>query len=940
MRKLFSVRTLAVALAVFSLSHAVEAVAPSKEAVEQFKAEGRWEQVRAMLKAFRDAGGCQPVADTKFTDGRFREKIAASPNAVDTMFVPVILVDFPDFRYNALSYSIPGGGTQSSPAIGTNAMFDSILFSRKAEGGNPTGSMTDYYFENSYGKLVITGDVYGWYTVPGNYSTYVGTTSGLGGGGALLAHDAVDAAVAAGVDFTPYDNDDNNSIDGVIVIHAGPGAETGAYGIWSHRSNMSPNVLLPNLKFASAYTLNPEEFGGAVQPIGVFCHEFGHVLGLPDLYTTADVASSEGLGEFSLMASGNYNGGSKVPSHFDPWCKKQLGFISLYDHMLSPSTNLYQAAIPQAESEPFAYYITPSINSLEYWLVENRQWYGFDADLPGKGLFIYHVDEAQTDNNDPAHYKVALLQADGQNSLNYGGSRGDYGDPFPGTSQNRNFHDLSVPNSRAYNGSSTQIAAWRISDADSIMYADLDTRWSRPWVYLSGSDSILFSDPLPGGNANGIMEAGETVLFSFGVRNKMRIAYGSTATLSCNDTNISMLTSSVPMDGYLSPSYISPTTPVEPLKFYLPPDWKTHLVTFQIRLVMDSILNSGDTAWNTSFTFTQPLGRTQILLVDDDNGKTYESRYGSVLTNLGLPYAVWNKKTSGNPLWYDLAPYKTVIWFLGGETGGGVIDEVDIASMKAYLDIGGNLCLAGIMAAPQIVAVDTAFMSTYLHAQSGGLTPDGYAIADYDGVDGNAVSNGISVGISTAPVTYMNTILHPVNGGQATFTFRDEFGDGDYGNGGVIYDGTYRTVFLSFAPELTITKQTPVVFQPLDTLVARVLGFFDDGAASGVDDHEGGNLPRAFALEQNYPNPFNPSTVIAYTIPAQSGVRLQRTTLVIYNLMGQEVATLVDRAEGPGTYSVTWDGLSTGRTKTASGAYFYRLSHGEQSLAKKMILLK
>ena len=88
-------------------------VAPTQEAIQQFKAEGRWEEVMAMLKAFKDAGGCQPVANTEFTSGRFSQKLAASAQAVETLFVPVILVDFPDFHYDSLKYPKPGGGTQS-----------------------------------------------------------------------------------------------------------------------------------------------------------------------------------------------------------------------------------------------------------------------------------------------------------------------------------------------------------------------------------------------------------------------------------------------------------------------------------------------------------------------------------------------------------------------------------------------------------------------------------------------------------------------------------------------------------------------------------------------------------------------------------------------------------------------------------------------------------
>lgn len=934
-----SIASLVIVATAASVGHAV---APSEEAIQQFKAEGRWGEVMAMLQAFKDAGGCQPVANTEFTSGRLNQKLAASAQTVDTFFVPVILVDFPDFRYTDLSYTLPEGGTQSSPAIGTRLAFDSILFSRKGQpGGNPSGSMTDYFFENSYGKVVLTGDVYGWYTVADNYSFYVGSNGGLGGGGATLAHDAVIAARdAGGVDFSKYDNNGDGSVDGVIVIHAGRGAETGGYGLWSHKSTM-PYVPLPNGKYALVYTMNPEEFGSSVHPIGVFCHEYGHVLGLPDLYDTDTThTSSEGLGAWSLMASGNYNGDSRFPAHFDPWCKKELGFITLSDHMIAPNVNLHQAVIPQVESEPFVYWMTPSAGSPEYFLIENRQWYGFDAALPGEGLCIYHIDETMANNRNPARYKVALVQADGQNALAFGGSRGDYGDPFPGTSHNRNWHDLSTPNSRFYSGAQTQIAAWNISNSDSVMYADLDSRWSRPWVLLSGNDSLKFTDPVPDGDGDGILEAGETVSFTFRVRNYMKSAYTTTGTLTCEDQRITILNNGVTVNGYLEPTDPGPKGPVSPIKFQIPSDWLSLNVRFTLRLVMDSTLGGGDTTWNTSFTFTKAVGRTQIVLVDDDNGRTYESRYSSVLNGLNLPFDIWNKKTQSSPLPVNLAPYRNVIWFTGNELGGGVINATDIATLKAFMNGGGNVCIAGVNAPLQIWNTDSSFMKSFLHTRTDDTTPEDAVVAVYEGVAGNDVSNQLTLGIQTAPVSYINSILTPINGGMPTFTFRGEFGDGNYGNGGVIYSGSSKSVLLSFAPEFLIQSPFPVVLQPLDSLIQRILNFFNHGGTTGVDDNSEGAIPDRFTLNQNYPNPFNPSTTIAYTIPASDGARPQRTTITVFNLIGQEVATVVDRVEGPGAYQVRWDGSTRFGVTAASGTYFYRLSHGNWSASKKMILLK
>jgi hypothetical protein len=95
---------------------------------------------------------------------------------------------------------------------------------------------------------------------------------------------------------------------------------------------------------------------------------------------------------------------------------------------------------------------------------------------------------------------------------------------------------------------------------------------------------------------------------------------------------------------------------------------------------------------------------------------------------------------------------------------------------------------------------------------------------------------------------------------------------------------------------------------------------------------ESENMPGIYSLSQNYPNPFNPSTTIQFTIPVGT---YGRTSLRVYDVLGREVATLVNEVKQPGTYSVTWDASGI-----ASGVYFYRLHAGEFSSMKKMLLLK
>jgi M6 family metalloprotease-like protein len=182
----------------------------------------------------------------------------------------VLLVDFKD-----------------NPGSRTPADFQEMLFSEKAY---PTGSMRDFYRENSYGELDLQGQVVGWLRLPKPYAEYVNGESGTGPNSypknaQKMVEDAL-ALAAAQVDFRDFDKDGDGFLDGLFVVHAGGGAEADptrdgrANKVWSHQWNI-PQEYTSNGVKAYAYCTEPED-----GKVGVFCHEFGHMLGLPDLYDT------------------------------------------------------------------------------------------------------------------------------------------------------------------------------------------------------------------------------------------------------------------------------------------------------------------------------------------------------------------------------------------------------------------------------------------------------------------------------------------------------------------------------------------------------------------------------------------------------------------------------------------------------------------------------
>ncbi len=371
-----------------------------------------------------------------------------------TRKVLVLLVDFSDNVGTAVPSS-----------------FDEKLFS---VGTTATGSMRDYYKEVSYGTFDISGTVTTkYYRAPQVYNYYVNYQGGINQGtypnnAQKLAEDVVNLA-NADIDFSQYDSNGDGYVDGLFIVHAGGGAEAdGNMGkIWSHKWTTSAVVNVDGVKVLD-YTMEPEDGN-----IGVFCHEYGHELGLPDLYDTtpAPTADSYGLGWWSLMAIGGWLNDGKTPSHMDAWSKIQLGWVT----PTVPATNQLSASIPHAETNATVYKLwTNGAPVKEYFLVENRQQTKFDAYLPGGGLLIYHVDDNVTTFNDNnTHYLVALMQADGLKHLEGNANKGDTGDPFPGSTLNKSFSGTTTPNSKNYASSETYVAVMNISGSGANMTADL-----------------------------------------------------------------------------------------------------------------------------------------------------------------------------------------------------------------------------------------------------------------------------------------------------------------------------------------------------------------------------------------------------------------------------------------------------------------------------------
>ena len=375
--------------------------------------------------------------------------------------------------------------------------FQNLLFDN-----NPMGTMKEYYNEISYGNFTVDGVSRGWYQSDYTMVNAVDNPKQFVSEIASLADPDFNYAEYDndGPDNIPNSGDDDGYVDGIMIIYSGCGAEWGEgnNNFWPHMSNLGSYEYITddigvngNNIIVSSYAVSPELAGGGecfsdiIRPIGVFAHEFGHILGLPDLYDrNSNDGDSKGLGDWCLMASGSWSGwAGDTPSHMSVWCKTQLGWVNptILDQ------DEVDFSMPQINTTPFALKIwEDDYNWSRYFLIENRQSVGFDAYINGTGLLIYHIDENQRYgpnrwssglvNDNAAHKMVDLEEADGLDNLDLYDNSGDNGDPYPGSTNNFIFDDYSYPNSNRYSGEETGISISNISTSDSLMIADIKVR--------------------------------------------------------------------------------------------------------------------------------------------------------------------------------------------------------------------------------------------------------------------------------------------------------------------------------------------------------------------------------------------------------------------------------------------------------------------------------
>ncbi|RPH31977.1 MAG: M6 family metalloprotease domain-containing protein [Bacteroidales bacterium] len=346
----------------------------------------------------------------------------------------------------------------------TQADFNNLYNQVGYSAGGATGSVKDFYLESSYGQFDLSVTVAGPYTAANNMSYYGGNdASGNDSNPRALVSEAINAADAS-VNFANFDNDNDGAVDGVYIIYAGYGEEAGGgvNCIWAHAWSLATSVTKDG-KSISKYSCSAELSGSSgttLTAIGVICHEFGHVLGAPDYYDTnyATGGQFDGTGKWDMMASGSWNNNGITPAQHNVYTK-----VKVYGWATATVLSSAAAVTVTSAQANKSFYQINSTTANEYWLIENRQQVGFDTNIPGHGLMIYHVhkDIGTAGNAINATYPQKMYPVCANATSNPGTTAATYGTingagcPFPGSGAKTSFTDATTPNMKSWAGANT-----------------------------------------------------------------------------------------------------------------------------------------------------------------------------------------------------------------------------------------------------------------------------------------------------------------------------------------------------------------------------------------------------------------------------------------------------------------------------------------------------
>lgn len=373
----------------------------------------------------------------------------------------VILVQYQDIKFSEAA---------------TVEAYDRVMNEKNYSGTLSTGSVYDYFLSQSDGKLELIFDVVGPVTLSQNRVYY--------GGLEPLGYERVDDMMIEAVklareanptlDFKQYDKNEDGVVDFVYAIYAGYGEAQGgpAECVWPQSNTLEyKDWTLYDGMYLGRYSCSCElngNKGNELDGIGTFCHEFSHILGLPDIYDPL-YSGCAGLDSWDVMDIGSYNNESKTPAGYTAMDKYTLGWLT--PEILEAPASVSLEALATFNK---AYFLVNDAQPNEYFTLENRQNVGWDAALPGHGLLICQIEYDRTvwktnRVNTQGVEHVRLVVADAQKKA---GTGSDFRDPFPGASNNTAFTDNTTPAMRWNNKEKVGKPITNIREENGVIYFD------------------------------------------------------------------------------------------------------------------------------------------------------------------------------------------------------------------------------------------------------------------------------------------------------------------------------------------------------------------------------------------------------------------------------------------------------------------------------------
>ena len=400
----------------------------------------------------------------------------------------IILVQFNDQEFSRSDYKDI-----------LNDMVNAENYTGYGTSGNArfTGSVRDYFSDNSFGLFQPQFDVIGPVTI--NYSKYYPNQTNNGNTVAKAAVTAADPLV----NFQDYDRDGDGVIDMVYLIYAGVGSNIEGNNdglIWPYASYFWGVGKKDNVSFgryACSTELTGSEQNNVIDGIGTICHEFSHVLGLPDFYDT-DYEQSGGESnhpnEWSIMAGGSYENTGRTPVGYSLYERYSVGFCD--EPEVIDAEGAYTLDPLYMEGKGFR--INSPVNN-EFFLFENRQKNAFkwDAYLPGSGMLVHRVDKTNSGvwnsnsiNDNPNHNYYEVIRANGAHKTSYGVYYDTAYDVFPSRGKTALHNNTSPANLKTWAGKSTKWGLSDIKQTNGVITFDIVNTYELAEISLPATASV------------------------------------------------------------------------------------------------------------------------------------------------------------------------------------------------------------------------------------------------------------------------------------------------------------------------------------------------------------------------------------------------------------------------------------------------------------------